>query len=155
MKCSLPSLALVVLIHGPGDAAAQSAFDLLAWLEGDWVRKTKHGEATESWIRVSDHTMEGVAFVASGDSVRISEYLRIEQFGDEVFYTAKPSQNPFPTSFRMTEHGRERFVFENPDHDFPQRIIYTWDGDDALMARIEGLLDGEVQRMDFSFERKR
>ena len=35
-----------------------------------------------------------------------------------------------------------RVVFENPTHDFPQRIIYWKDGAD-LRARIEGTQNGK------------
>ena len=34
-------------------------------------------------------------------------------------------------------------VFENPTHDFPQRIIYWKDGND-LRARIEGTMNGKT-----------
>ena len=98
--------------------------------------------------------MEGFVFVASGDSTRVTEHMRIEQFGEEVFYTAKPGQNPFPTSFLLTECAGDRFVFENPNHDFPQRIIYMRNGDRGLMVRIEGPMDGELRGVDFKFERK-
>ena len=132
MKRFLLALALLTISGSFGDAVAQSPFDVLVWLEGDWVRRTEHGEATESWKRVSDNTMEGVGFITSGDSVGISEYLRVERFGEEVFYTAKPGQSPFPTSFLMTTGDEKHVVFENPSHDFPQRIIYTRNGDNGL-----------------------
>ena len=35
-------------------------------------------------------------------------------------------------------------VFENPEHDFPQRIIYTR-SEDRLQARIEGDVGGEIR----------
>jgi hypothetical protein len=44
----------------------------------------------------------------------------------------------------------QRAVFENPTHDFPQRVIYERDGD-ALKARIEGSVAGEQESMDWTF----
>jgi len=157
MRCSALALVivLVTLTHSHGDDVTGSSIDDFVWLKGDWVRQTKRGEATESWTRVSVSTMEGVASVMSDGSTRISEYLRIEQFGDDVFYTAKPGENPFPTPFKLIEFDEARFVFENPRHDFPQRIIYTRVGTDSLTVRIEGSMEGEERRIDFSFERKR
>ena len=38
----------------------------------------------------------------------------------------------------------------NPDHDFPQRIIYRLDGD-ILNARIEGLINGKPQSMEWKW----
>jgi len=43
-------------------------------------------------------------------------------------------------------------VFENPDHDFPQRVIYRrCDAD--LCARIEGTVGGQVRGMDWRYRR--
>jgi hypothetical protein len=33
-------------------------------------------------------------------------------------------------------------VFENSEHDFPQRVIYKLDGDGVLRTSIEGLQKG-------------
>ena len=41
-----------------------------------------------------------------------------------------------------------RVVFENPVHDFPQRIIYWKDGAD-LRARIEGTQKGKEGSMEW------
>lgn len=149
------TIAFVALVLGHADAAAPSSLDPLNWLEGDWVRQTRSGEATESWRRVSDDTLEGIASIAFGGSTTVTEYLRLERFGEDVFFVAKPGQNPMPTPFKLTECSEERAVFENPDHDFPQRIIYMRDGDDGLHVRIEGAMDGEARAVDFRFARKR
>ena len=34
--------------------------------------------------------MEAVAFVTIGEETHVTEYLRLERFGEEVFYVAKP-----------------------------------------------------------------
>jgi hypothetical protein len=44
-----------------------------------------------------------------------------------------------------------RAVFANPEHDYPQRIIYWRDGDDSLCARIEGQRDGQVRTSSWSW----
>jgi len=133
------------------DAALLDAF---AWLEGEWTRESRRGTVTEEWKRVSDVTMEGTATVTSDGVTRVTEYLRIEVFGDEVFYTAKPGENPLPTPFKLIESDGDRFLFENEDHDFPQRIIYTRDGEGGMTARIEGSVDGEQRGIDFQFRRR-
>lgn len=146
---------LVASTVTPGSAAASSPFDMLGWLEGDWVRQTKRGLATESWTRVSENTMEGLAHVTAGEETHVTEYLRLERLGDEVFYVAKPRENAFPTPFLLVECDEDHAVFENLEHDFPQRILYTRHGDDAMTARIEGPGDGEVRTIDFRFERRK
>jgi hypothetical protein len=44
-------------------------------------------------------------------------------------------------------------VFENPQHDFPQRIIYKRDGADGLKARIEGESKGKPKAFDYPMQR--
>ena len=44
-------------------------------------------------------------------------------------------------------------VFENPEHDFPQRIIYRRSAADSLHARIEGPRNGQVRGVDFRYGR--
>ena len=157
MKSSLVALVIVLVAFAIASAGGdpRPALDRFDWLEGDWVRQATRGEVIESWKRVSQHTMEGVASITSQGETRITEHLRIESLGDDVFYIAKPRENPFPTPFKLIESDGMRFVFENPDHDFPQRILYTGDGGDGLAVRIEGLAEGGERGVDFEFERKK
>ena len=46
-----------------------------------------------------------------------------------------------------------KVIFENKEHDFPQRIIYRLDSDGDLLGRIEGILDGMDRAADFPMTR--
>ena len=50
------------------------------------------------------------------------------------------------------EMGERRVVFENPMHDFPQRILYWRDGD-QLVARIEGTVRNAPKHEEWRFDR--
>jgi hypothetical protein len=52
----------------------------------------------------------------------------------------------------LISNAEQRAVFENPTHDFPQRIIYARDGD-LMTARIEGAVDGRAEHMEWRFTR--
>lgn len=135
---------------------AARPLDALSWLGGEWTRTTSRGTAVERWTRVSDGTMEGVGEVTVGGSTRVTEHLRLLHFGRDVFYLAKPAENPLPTAFRLTELTDSTAVFENRSHDFPQRIRYRRIGPDTLSARIEGPR-GAAQAwggVDFVFTRR-
>ena len=56
-------------------------------------------------------------------------------------------------SFKLIECKDGRVVFENPTHDFPQRIIYHVDKDGLLMASIEGIDKGNQKKVDFPMRR--
>jgi hypothetical protein len=42
-------------------------------------------------------------------------------------------------------------VFENPEHDYPQRIIYQREGN-LLIARIEGEVSGEAKGQQWQWQ---
>jgi hypothetical protein len=44
-------------------------------------------------------------------------------------------------------------VFENPKHDFPQKVGYQRDGADTLLAWIEGTDKGQTRRIEFPYRR--
>jgi hypothetical protein len=44
-------------------------------------------------------------------------------------------------------------VFENAAHDFPQRVLYRREAADRLVARIEGLRNGQPRGIDFPMQR--
>ena len=82
---------------------------------------------------------------AIGYTVRLPksmhEYLRIEAREDGIVYVASP-MGTGTTDFRLTEVSDSRAVFENLEHDFPQKIIYTVTGS-RLEAEVGAVQDGE------------
>jgi hypothetical protein len=44
-------------------------------------------------------------------------------------------------------------LFENLQHDFPQRVGYARSGANALLAWIEGTQQGKVRRIEFTYRR--
>ena len=100
------------------------------WLIGTWQRETRNGIAYERWTKVSDRTLEGDSIV--DDDTTHLEFLRLEQFGHEIFYVPKVAHNRYPVPFKLVRAEEGSFVFEHPEHDFPQRIIYQRQGDDRL-----------------------
>jgi hypothetical protein len=46
-----------------------------------------------------------------------------------------------------------KFIFENKEHDFPQRIIYHFTSEKILNASIEGEAGGTLKRKEFLFNK--
>ncbi|HEV2816960.1 MAG TPA: DUF6265 family protein [Allosphingosinicella sp.] len=78
------------------------------------------------------------------------EQVRIETSDDgaTMQYVARPRGAAADTAFRLTRAGPNEAAFENPAHDYPQRIIYRREGD-ALIARTEDMAGGNGQ--DFRY----
>jgi len=81
------------------------------------------------------------------------EFMRIVEREDGgLEFVASPSgQNT--TSFTMSSLTDHEVIFENPDHDFPQRIIYRLVSDEELLGRIEGMIDGIEKAADFPMKK--
>ena len=80
------------------------------------------------------------------------EFMRIHEEKGETFFTAKPSGQP-EASFKLISYKDGKVVFENPQHDFPQRVIYGKQPDGSLLARIEGEMNGQKRGIEFPFQR--
>ena len=123
----------------------------LSWMSGDW--QTAAGGRTqieEHWTAAAGGSMMGVSRTVAGDKTVEFEYLRIEQREDGIYYVAHPKARCPGTDFKLTRASATEAVFENPQHDFPKRIIYR-KTDDGLTASIDA---GEGSKgMSFVFKK--
>ena len=124
----------------------------VAWMAGDW--QTASGgrrQVEEHWTKPAGGTMMGVSRTVAADKTVEFEYLRIEQRADGVYYVAHPKARCPGTDFKLTRASATEAVFENPQHDFPKRVIYRKNADDSLTASIDA---GEGSKaMSFAFQR--
>lgn len=118
----------------------------LGWLSGHWLTGAGPMPAggprwtEEFWTAANGPVMVGLSRSQAGFGRFFFEYMRIEE-GDDgglTFY-GSPQGSP-PVGFRLVRANGQEVVFENPAHDFPQRIAYRREAD-ALIATIS-LIDG-------------
>lgn len=112
---------------------------ILSWLEGAWIDPEGGARTVEEhWIVPRGGLMLGVnRSIRDGRAVGF-EFLRIETRDDaSIVYVAQPNGRSPGTDFPLVEHAEHRAVFRNPDHEFPDTLIYERDGDD-LTIRVEG-----------------
>ncbi|MCE3283382.1 MAG: hypothetical protein K0Q66_2119 [Chitinophagaceae bacterium] len=121
------------------------------WLLGSWKSSTSHGIALESWQVASDSSFTGVSHFIQGKDTVSSESIRLVQDGNDLLYipTVKNQNNSQPVTFRMTSSTNDQFVFENPAHEYPQKITYTRISSDSLLAVVSGKMDGKENVQQF------
>lgn len=157
-------LLLMILNGGIGlsgvDATAGRDGDLkdFKWLVGQWQGQVNEMAYYENWELSRQNTLEGSAsMVDRTGKTTFNEILRIEKIGSHIVYIASVAKQP-PVLFTLAavtgENNRSRWVFENREHDFPQRIIYTKEGPDSLTACVEGLQNGKEEKEEFRLKRK-
>ena len=115
-------------------AAAEPVFGVanLEWLEGHWreddtrvhnlVRFTE-----EVWIEGKAGAMFGINRSVRDRATLSFEYMRIVEEDGQLVFIAQPN-GAAPSRFPMVSHGPNEIVFANPEHDYPQRIVYRREG---------------------------
>ena len=144
------SLCLVVL---PQAAPAQTqGVAAVRWLEACWEMNAGSRRVVERWRPLERGEMQGSSRTVVGTREVESERLRIYAVGDTLIYDAQPSGQP-RAEFRGRATEPDAVAFENPAHDFPQRISYRKVGTDSLVARIEGERNGVVRAVTYAYRR--
>jgi hypothetical protein len=117
---------------------------------GIWKMNSDKIEYYEEWKIVNEYDLTGIGFsIEKGDTV-LSEELYVQKFAEQWAYIAIPV-NQAITLFALTEYSESKFIFENKEHDYPQRIIYEFTVDGQLNAATEGIIEGELMRREFNF----
>lgn len=80
------------------------------------------------------------------------EIVELTQKNNRLEYYAQPAGQP-PATFLSTTIADSTVLFENPAHDFPQKIGYKRDGADSLTGWIEGTEKGQQRRIEFPYRR--
>lgn len=97
------------------------------WLIGEWENKMPEGDLTETWTKTNDSTFTGTTYFINGKDTLHSESIVLIQKAGNLLYvpTVKGQNDNLPVEFIMTENDTENeFSFENPAHDYPQKIVY-------------------------------
>ena len=136
-----------------GSAHEPALVEDLAWLAGCWASVGGDAGSGEQWTVPAGKTLLGVSRTVQNSKTVEYEFLRIrETEAGKIEYIARPSEQAEATCL-MVRLSEGEVVFENPDHDFPQRIIYRLKAEGNLEVRIEGEMKGEVRTVDFPMKR--
>ena len=125
------------------------------WLIGEWENTEDGATMFESWVLTDDSLLTGLSFtIDNGDTVQY-ETVELIQRGTDLYYipTVSDQNDEEPVEFLLTVFTDSTLIFENPDHDFPQRIAYTNYRGDSLLAVISGIYGGKNSFMEFPMKR--
>jgi hypothetical protein len=133
------------------EPSGEPKHQLFGWLPGTWALSAGKIRMAERWQRIDSTNMEGASWYVSGSDSVLMEKLRITVRDSGTYYFAEvPTQNQGRRiDFRLVSSGQNRWVFENLQHDFPQRIIYERISSDSLKASVEGFQEGKPRREEF------
>jgi hypothetical protein len=128
---------------------------------GTWVMRTKVSAICEEWKLKNNIQLTSRSYRVKGKDTVQQETVLLSVQGNDIYYTSTvPNQNDAkPVPFKLVETKGMKFTFSNPQHDFPQRIIYEFVNKDSLHAWIEGTFISEGTtvpkeiRRDFYYSR--
>ncbi len=106
----------------------------------------------EHWSRPEGGNLTGYSRTFRSGRLAFFEFLRIDARGDEIVYTPRLSNGQKEVAFRLVRLAQNEAIFENPAHDFPQRIVYRREGN-KLHAAVEGKQNGRERREEFPYSR--
>jgi hypothetical protein len=90
----------------------------------------------EYWMAPRGGTMLGMSRTVQADKTTGYELVMIREVDERLLFEAHPSGQA-PAVFEATRLSGEAVTFENPQHDFPRRIVYNRVGADSIRAEID------------------
>ena len=122
-------------------AANSSDLSSLSWLSGAWTQKgAEERWAEEYWTPPRGHIMIGAGLTGQSRKTRSFEHMRIVMDGKgQIAFYGMPG-GAQAVAFPLVRREANLIVFENPRHDFPQRISYRLNGRKliATASKIDG-----------------
>ena len=144
--------ALVLSAARPLGAQEASGIGRVAWMQGCWEAATTQRTIEEHWMTPRGGSMLGVSRTVRAGRLTAHELIVLRELDGGLAYEAHPSGQA-TTVFLATAVSDTLALFENPEHDFPQRVGYRPIGTDSLLAWIDGTTGGETRRVEFRYRR--
>ena len=120
----------------------------LDFMAGCWAGATGPEQFEEVWMKPRAGSVFGVArTIVNGKTVFFETHAILERDGQAVLHV-RLKNGPNTTPFTLVKASAGEAVFENPQHDYPQRIIYRKTAT-GLLGRIEGKEKGVEKATDY------
>lgn len=152
---TLLSIAVFTVLYACNGASEKEPLNRFEKLSGLWQAHNSETYVYEEWSKPANGVMYGKGYVLNESDTIMNERIELKKIGDSVFYipTVVGQNNNQPVRFKLISNSDSAFVFENPDHDFPQRITYRFIGKDSITARVQGIINGEPRSEELYYSR--
>lgn len=124
-----------ILIFTTAGLQAQSDFPDL--LNGSWQLGSE--PVFEQWTQLGANHLKGFSYNLMDCRPDVIEYLDISLNESGVFLEAfVPGQNDNKAVYFKMEKSGTSYIFQNPKHDFPSKIVYKFMSNDVVEVEISG-----------------
>lgn len=128
----------------------------LSWLEGNWENTLGEGLIVENWSKLNDSVFTAKSYFIRGKDTLHFENIELKLTDEDLFYiaTVEGQNNNEPVKFKLNPNTESSFMFENPTHDYPQKIEYKKISDTILSATVSGIQEGKVTSDTYILNKK-
>lgn len=153
-------LALSSCKNKESQTVAKKEYNLLkkaSWFIGNWENVSKEMTMKEIWNKKSDSSYAAISYVMIAKDTVFYEKVDLVQRNDSLFYivSVREQNKEEPVSFYLTKATDSQLLFENPKHDFPNKIAYTKIANDSIIAEIFGTRRGKAASEIFPMQRSK
>lgn len=154
-KIPLFIVVCMAFVHNAFGQKKNTPITHAKWLIGSWKNQSVKTLDIETWKKLNDSIFLGRSYSLKGTDTVSSEHIKLEQHAGKLYYipTVKNQNDGKAVTFTLTSSDKKHLVFENPEHDFPQKITYTQISKDSLVAEITGTWKGKQKAIPFPMKR--
>jgi hypothetical protein len=133
----------------------QKDTDSPEWLLGSWHNTTTNLDTQEHWEKVDATVFNAESFIIAQKDTIFYEHVNLVKTskGWDYIVTVRNQNKEKPVTFSSTYIGSDLLVFENPKHDFPNRIEYKKIAEDSIVATIFSTQKGKPVSEIFPFKK--
>ncbi|UQD56356.1 DUF6265 family protein [Flavobacterium sp. K5-23] len=155
-KTTLILLLLAIVSCKKSASKEYEKIKIANWLIGTWENNSAEGNLSETWKKTTDSTFQAQSFFIKGKDTLHFETINLNQVDEGLEYNAqvKGQNNDKSVRFALTASTENQLVFENPKHDYPQKITYTKINKDSLVAEISGIQQGKPTSEKYPMKKK-
>lgn len=125
------------------------------WLLGKWENKSDEGNLLEIWKKENDSLFIGESYFIKEKDTLHSEKIQLKQQGENLLYiaTVKGQNDDKPITFKHNIEIAKQLVFENPQHDYPRKIVYKPFAKGHLLIEISGIQQEKPSSARYSMKK--
>lgn len=132
----------------------ESRIQKASWLLGAWESESEDGKMSETWVKDNEDSYSAKTYFVIGQDTVFRELSKLEETGSNLqcVISIEGENDEKPVTFKMTKQSEQNLVFENPRHDFPQKVTYECKGD-SIIVEISGIQNGKFAKERFEMAR--
>jgi Domain of unknown function (DUF6265) len=155
MKKVILSLLIFLFFASCGKSKEVSKIVGNDWLLGKWENKSDEGNLLEIWKKKNDSLFIGESYFIKEKDTLHYEKIELQQKGENLIYvsTIKGQNEDKPITFKHNITIEKQLVFENPNNEYPRKIVYKPIAKDRIFIEVSGMQQDKPSSIRYSMKK--